>query len=184
MKTRLILVLCAALSCASIASALTIIRSDAAHHAASSRHKSHSASHGRPPRRGNHKSSGNGIAIEVWGGVHRPLYPGGRHYPVDVWLRNLHGSRLKVHRLTMRVLWIHAPRASRALPCTAADFGVRNYRGPAFSIPPRTSDLAGDRVPTRRWPKLWMRDRPVDQDGCVGATVKLSYRVVVQRGRS
>ena len=38
-------------------------------------------------------------------------------------------------------------------------------------------------VPAWQWPNLKMRNRPVNQDGCKGATLKLSYlgyRVVVR----
>ena len=72
---------------------------------------------------------------------------------------------------------INAPKADGAHPCTLADFRVRPMRVGTFVLPrDGFTSLAGLGVPARQWPRLKMRNRPVNQDGCKGASLTLGYR--------
>jgi hypothetical protein len=72
---------------------------------------------------------------------------------------------------------VEAPRATGALPCTAGDFTVVQFAGayPLRVGPQATVHLSDLGVAAARGPQLRMLDRPVNQDGCQGATVTLSY---------
>jgi hypothetical protein len=115
-------------------------------------------------------------ALTVWSKVDSRLYPGASPIPIDPSLRNPHGYPLRVTRLTLKVRAVIAPHATPALPCTTADFATTNYTGHAFVVPSGSSTLAHDRVPRTQWPTVAMLNRPVNQDGCMGATLELAYR--------
>lgn len=111
----------------------------------------------------------------ITGNVDSSLYPGTAPIQLDLSVSNPHKYRLTVTKLTAVVRSVKAPHATRALPCTKADFAVRDYTGRRFTVPSGVSTLQRDRVPRRQWPAVWMLNRPVDQDGCKGATLNLAY---------
>ncbi len=115
-------------------------------------------------------------ALTVQGDVDSRLYPGGPPVSIDPSLRNQSGSPLKVTQLILRVRAVTAPHATPALPCTTADFVTTNYTGRSFLAPSGSSTIGHDHVPKAQWPTVAMLDRPVNQDGCMGATLELSYR--------
>ncbi len=64
-------------------------------------------------------------------------------------------------------------------PCTTADFAVRQMPRPTLLRVPgqkRTTDLAAMRVPIEIWPSLTMLNRPLNQDGCKGAQIRLKFK--------
>ncbi len=115
-------------------------------------------------------------ALTVRSAVDSRLYPGASPVPIDPSLRNQSGFPLKVTQLTIRVRAVSAPHATPTLPCTTADFATTNYTGHAFVAPSGSSTIGHDHVPKTQWPTVAMLNRPVDQDGCMGATLELSYR--------
>lgn len=102
----------------------------------------------------------------------------GADQPIDLALSNPNPRPIAVDDLTVTVQGVSAPRASPWLPCTLDDFSVSQFSGgyPLIVPPDRTVALSGLGVPSSDWPQVRIRDRMVDQDGCQGATVSLSYR--------
>jgi hypothetical protein len=105
-----------------------------------------------------------------------PLWPG-TSQAVDLALTNPNSQAIAINRLTVSIQEVSALRASSALPCSAADFSVSQFSGAyPLSVPAHAtvhlSDLGVEAV---RGPQLRMLDRPVNQDGCRGATVTLAY---------
>lgn len=105
-----------------------------------------------------------------------PLWPG-TSQSVDLALSNPNSQAIQISRLTVSVQKVVAPRASAALPCSAADFSVSQYSGAyPLTVPAdATVHLSDLGVAAAHGPQLQMLDRPVNQDGCQGATVTLSY---------
>ena len=114
--------------------------------------------------------------LSIWGNAGSPLYPGASPIPIDSSLRNPYSYTLSVSKLTLKVRAVKAPQSTQALPCTTADFATGNYAGKSFTAPPGTSTLGRDHVPQAQWPTISMVDRPVNQDGCMGATLELAYQ--------
>jgi hypothetical protein len=105
-----------------------------------------------------------------------PLWPG-TSQSVDLALTNPNSRAIEISRLTVSVQKVIAPRASAALPCSAADFSVSQYSGAyPLDVPAHASVHLSDLgVAAAHGPQLQMLDRPVNQDGCQGATVTLAY---------
>ncbi len=105
-----------------------------------------------------------------------PLWPGTAQ-SIDLALTNPNPRAISVRRLGVSIKQVTAPRASALLPCSATDFAVVPFSGtyplklPAHATV-RLSDLG---VLAAQAPQLLMLDRPVNQDGCQGASVTLSY---------
>lgn len=109
-------------------------------------------------------------------GKFAPLWPG-VSAPVDLALTNPSSQPITVSSLKVALVRISAPHATGALPCSAADFGVRQFSGSyPLTVPARaTVHLSALGVSAALQPQVTMLDRPVDQDGCEGATLTLSY---------
>ena len=105
-----------------------------------------------------------------------PLWPGTAQ-AVNLALTNPNAEVISVHRLTVSIKDVSAPRATNGLPCSAADFAVTQYAGSyPLKLPASASrNLSALGVPAAEGPQLKMLDRPVNQNGCQGATVILSY---------
>jgi hypothetical protein len=112
----------------------------------------------------------------IKGNAPTPLSPG-RMVPLDLRFVNDHPRRLLVGRLAVTLRLIHAPHADRSHPCTQGDFAVQQApRTLEVTVPARSGrHLSGLGVLPARWPHVGMLNRPVNQDGCKGATVALTY---------
>jgi len=120
-------------------------------------------------------SGGSAGSFSISGDLGEPIVPG-RMVPLDLSLGNLNEFDLIVTELTVRVTSVTAPRADAAHPCTAADFAVQAARVSAVTLPAGSvRSLSGLGVPRADWPRVGLRDRTVNQDGCQGASLKLSY---------
>jgi hypothetical protein len=122
-------------------------------------------------------------AVTIAGSPARPLLPGAV-VPIDLLLRNAHDSRLVVAGMSVRIQRLSAPNADAAHPCTTADFAVSQFSGAyGFALEPSsTRSLAELGIAPDQWPALAMLDRPVNQDGCQGATISLAYGATVTGG--
>jgi hypothetical protein len=105
-----------------------------------------------------------------------PLWPGVSQ-AVNLALTNPNSSAISVNSLVVAIKSVSAPRATTALPCSAADFSVAQFTGayPLKVGAHATVHLSDLGVVAARGPQLRMLDRPVNQNGCQGATVTLSY---------
>ena len=108
-------------------------------------------------------------------GVIRP----GVMLPLDLSLENPNDEELSVEEIKVTLTGIDAPRATADLPCTAADFEVRQIGGGAAALrlePKGAKKLSQLDVVPRQRPAFGMINRPVNQDGCKGATLTLGYK--------
>jgi hypothetical protein len=96
---------------------------------------------------------------------------------IDLRLTNGHARRMQVSDLAVAVASVSAPRADPLHPCSVADFAVVQPAGDLqASVPAHTtSSFSSLGVAHDRWPQVGMLDRSVNQDGCKGAIVTLSY---------
>ena len=99
-------------------------------------------------------------------------------------IANPNRLRLSVTSLIVTLHSVSAPQATDAQPCTLADFSVRQFSGPypLLVAPSRTRTLSGLRIPIARWPRVAIKDRPFDQDGCQGASLNLVYSGTARLG--
>ena len=113
----------------------------------------------------------------IRGNVPKPLSPGVM-VPLDLQLVNSHDRPLLVRLLTVRVRLVHAPDADESHPCSAGDFAVRQASSSlTVTVPARSARrLSTLGVSSARRPQVGMVDRPVNQDGCKGSTVALTYQ--------
>lgn len=115
--------------------------------------------------------------FSIVGSVTAPLAPGQRT-PIAMMLGNMHADDLRIDRLRARVTSVTAPQATRAHPCGLRDFRARGLRSARRSVVPQQSrrSLGELGYAVSEWPSVELVDRPVNQDGCKGATVTLAYR--------
>lgn len=112
----------------------------------------------------------------ISGDVRRPILPG-ELVPIDLRLDNTSDLDLAIDHITVGVVGIDAPRADVDHPCSAADFEVRQLSGGVVLRIAGNSavNLSGMDLPDENWPAVSMVDRPVNQDGCKGASLTLRY---------
>jgi hypothetical protein len=105
-----------------------------------------------------------------------PLWPGIPR-PLDLALANPNNGPIQVTGLTVGIAGVTAPHATDARPCSREDFRVQQFTGNfPVTVPARSNrslDLAG--IPSPSWPQVEIINRAIDQDGCQGATLSLSY---------
>jgi hypothetical protein len=115
-------------------------------------------------------------SFTISGDVRRPISPG-ELVPIDFRLDNTSDVDLAIDDITVAVVGIDAPRADVDHPCSAADFEVRQLSGGvllriAGNSAENLSEMA---LPEENWPAVSMVNRPVNQDGCKGASLTLRY---------
>jgi hypothetical protein len=114
--------------------------------------------------------------VSISGTVRTQLSPGVVS-PISVTFHNSNPQDVTMRRLRVRIARVSAPQADAAHPCTRADFQVKQLRKRKLVIPAgRATDLTGLRISLNRWPTLAMLNRPVNQDGCKGASITLRFR--------
>jgi hypothetical protein len=97
--------------------------------------------------------------------------------PLDLSLTNPHDVPMSVTGLRVRVQQVSAPNADDVHPCTVSDFAVdqtsssRKITVAAHS----TRTLSSLGLSRENLPHVGMLDRPVNQDGCKGASLALAY---------
>ena len=96
---------------------------------------------------------------------------------VDLTMSNPHEVAMTVSGLTITVDSITAPHADGHHLCSVDDFMVEQpANGLRLVLPAGTSrSLSGLGIDHERWPRIGMVNRPLNQDGCKGALVALSY---------
>ena len=113
--------------------------------------------------------------VQITGVIRTALSPGVA-VPIQIGLLSPGPRPVRIRRVRVSIVRITAPRADAAHPCTTSDFWVRQMARGRLRIPARRYvDLAGLGLRTEEWPQLIMRNRPVNQDGCQGASLSLKY---------
>jgi hypothetical protein len=97
--------------------------------------------------------------------------------PVDLSITNPKPQTLVITGLSMSIQSLEAPRATAALPCGTADFSLQQFSGfyPIVVPGSSTRKLSQLDIPVSQWPAVVLLNRPVDQDGCSGASLTLAY---------
>ncbi len=118
-----------------------------------------------------------GVKVRVTGAAQGELRPG-VSAPVLLKFQNPNKHKVQMKRVRVKIAGIIAPHADAAHPCTTADFAIRQMpRRTLLRVKARrTMDLAAMRVPIEAWPTLLMLNRPLNQDGCKGAEVRLKFK--------
>jgi hypothetical protein len=114
--------------------------------------------------------------ITLAGNLQGILTPG-QPLPLNVTLTNPDSVDLSVTGLTVIVSAISAPHADASHPCTVGDFASEQFSGAdGLTVPASTTTtIAGLGFAPAQWPWVGMVNRPVNQDGCKGASLTLSY---------
>jgi hypothetical protein len=129
------------------------------------------------------KPTPRAIPYTIAGNVATRLYPGNPPARINVNFTNPnagnggYGARgVRIESLTMTISAVSAPAATRLLPCSISDFAVTQLSGVyPFLIPHGTSSLKSLGFAEATWPSVRLVNRRVNQDGCRGATIKLSF---------
>jgi hypothetical protein len=117
-----------------------------------------------------------GVKVKVTGTAQGQLRPGSTA-PVLLTFKNPNRRLVQMKRVRVKIVGITAPYADATHACTTADFAVRQMSRRVFHLPARrTVDLNTLRLPVSDWPVLVMLDRPVNQDGCKGAELRLRFK--------
>jgi hypothetical protein len=116
------------------------------------------------------------LSFTISGDLRRPVSPG-ELVPIDLTLHNTNDIDLTIDQITVTVGGIDAPRADADHPCSPADFQVRGLSGGVeLKLAGNSTDnLSGMDLPEKNWPAVGMLNRPVNQDGCKGASLTLHY---------
>ena len=116
-----------------------------------------------------------GLPVRITGSVPALLAPGVSS-PIALKFMNPNSQAVSIRRVRVTVVRVIAPNATAAHPCTRLDFEIRQMPRLTLRIPAgRVVTLSGLRVPQHQWATFGMRNRPVNQDGCKGARLKLGY---------
>lgn len=114
-------------------------------------------------------------AFTISGTLPGALTPG-TGTPLDLSLSNP-GPVTRILGLNVDLSGVIAPQADAIHPCTVDDFSVTQFSGSyGFTLPSSsTRTLSQLGIPAGQWPQVAMLNRPVNQDGCKGASLDLSY---------
>lgn len=115
--------------------------------------------------------------FDVSGSVDGLLAPGITR-PVNLQVSNSHNKSIAVTNLTVAVSEVVRTSAAVAsnLPCTTADYKITQYSGAyPLTVSPGARTLSELGVPESKRPQIAMLDTSKLQDGCKGATLKLTY---------
>lgn len=115
-------------------------------------------------------------SFTIAGDATAPITPGSSA-AIDLEFTNRRVLPLAVSSVRVRVREVRAPHADAEHPCTVSDYTVQQVpRSTKITIPARaTRALSALGLPPKAWPRVGLVDRPVNQDGCKGATLELDY---------
>lgn len=128
-----------------------------------------------PPASPSDHATRVGDLFTISGDLREALEPGASA-ALELTLRNPGDRAIVVTGLGVAVGSITAPAGARDA-CTTADFSVRQFVGSVqLALPPRSTRTLGELgLDSARWPSITMLNRPVDQEGCKGVTLRLVY---------
>jgi hypothetical protein len=115
-------------------------------------------------------------AFTIAGNLPNLLRPGAGE-PLDLTLTNLESTDLSIASLEVEVTGAGGPRIDPVHTCGSEDFSVEQFSGAfGFILPASSSaDLGELGIDRADWPTVSMLNRPVNQDGCQGASIALSF---------
>ncbi len=127
------------------------------------------------------------VSLTVTAGQHQPFTisggPAGVLAPgysvsVDLQLANPGNTNINVTGLTVSIAGITrtAQAVANNRPCNPSDYVITQFSGSyPISAPPGNSSLSASGFPAIQWPQIKMLNSSLNQDGCKGATLQLSY---------
>jgi len=112
----------------------------------------------------------------ISGDLQTPLIPGSSA-PLDLALTNPGPADVAITDLSVSVTGVSAPQESASFPCSTDDFEVSQFSGGygftlASSSTARLSELG---FTGEQWPEVAMVNHPMNQNGCKGASLTLSF---------
>jgi hypothetical protein len=115
-------------------------------------------------------------AFDISGSAAGAISPGVT-VALDLRITNPRDVSVDITDLEVTLDRVVAPRTSSSLPCSPADFQLDQAAGDLDVTVPAgsTRSLSTLKLARRSWPHVRMRDRPVNQDGCKGASLVLGY---------
>ena len=133
--------------------------------------------HDDAPRAQGPQQLHRGHKVKVTGAAQGQLHPG-TSAPIALTFQNPNKHKVKMKRVRVKISGVIAPNADAAHPCTAADYAIRQMpRKTVLKVRgKRTTTLATMRLPMESWPWLTMLNRPLNQDGCKGAEIRLKFK--------
>ena len=128
---------------------------------------------GSPKHVGNATGNAN---FAIAGDLSIPLEPGFGG-PLDLALTNPGTTEIAVSGLQVALSSISAPHASTSYPCTSDDFSVAQFSGAyGFTIPAlSTRTLSELGFSEAQLPQVAMPNRPINQNGCKGASLQFDF---------
>jgi hypothetical protein len=132
---------------------------------------------------GNADTGGSAQPVLIAGDVVEPISPGVM-VPLDLEFTNPHDVDLSITALSVVVHDVTAPNSDQTHTCVLDDFAVDQAPSDLTITVAAgaTSTLSGLGLPSTMWPRMGMHDRPVNQDGCKGASLTLDYTASGTRG--
>jgi hypothetical protein len=114
--------------------------------------------------------------VRIDGNVVEPISPG-LMVPLDLTFTNPHDAAISITDLTVAVHDVDAPNSTDTHTCPIGDFTVDQAPSDLrVTLAARaTNSLSGLGLPSATWPRMGMLNRPVNQDGCKGASLTLAY---------
>jgi hypothetical protein len=115
-------------------------------------------------------------AFAISGSTTGAISPG-TTVPLDLRITNPHGVPVVVTHLDVTLHTVVGPNTTSSLLCSPADFRLDQAADDLDVTVPAgsTRSLSALKLARRSWPHVSMRDRPVNQDGCKGASLVLEY---------
>jgi hypothetical protein len=111
------------------------------------------------------------LRFRVGGDLGPSLYPGASA-PLNLALTNPHSFAIRVTRLTVAA----EASTTRARCAGSENFAVRQYAGPyPLTLPPGRARMSALVPDSRLWPRVAMRNLPINQDACKDADLTLAY---------
>ena len=103
--------------------------------------------------------------------------PRGAALALDLAFTNRNYFAVSITDVRVTVRSIRAPHADTGHPCTADDFAIEQVpQDVKVLVAGRArSSLSSLHLPHAYWPRVGLRTRSVNQDGCAGASLTLAY---------
>lgn len=119
---------------------------------------------------------GASAPVAISGDAGAAMRPG-TMVPLDLELDNPNDFAITIDQISVTVREIDAPRVVAGRPCGATDFELRNlHQDVVLTIDARSASSLSDLdLSSRQWPGVGMLNRAVNQDGCRGASLTLTY---------
>jgi hypothetical protein len=115
-------------------------------------------------------------AVVIGGNAAGPVSPD-LMAPFDLSFTNPNAVQISITDVVVTVMAVRAPHADVAHPCVVGDFTVSQAeKGFEITVAAKTAKtLSGLNLPRAQWPQVGLLKRPVNQDGCKGASLTLGY---------